>query len=32
MKFMLMMNSPRDGYEVYLKWPKKVLEAGRGLG
>jgi hypothetical protein len=27
MKFMRMMNSPRYGYEVYQKWPKKVLEA-----
>lgn len=27
MKFMLLMNSPRDGYEQYLGWPKKILEA-----
>jgi hypothetical protein len=27
MKYMLMMNSPLDGYETYLSWPKKVLEA-----
>ena len=27
MRFMLLMNSPRDGYEAYLAWPKKVLEA-----
>lgn len=27
MKYMLIMNSPRDGYEQYMKWPKKVLEA-----
>lgn len=27
MKYMLMMNSPRDGYAQYLSWPKKVLEA-----
>ena len=27
MKFILMMNSPRDGYEQYLLWPKKILEA-----
>jgi len=27
MKFMLMMNSPRDGYAQYMSWPKKVLEA-----
>lgn len=27
MKFMLIMNSPRDGYTEFLKWPKKVLDA-----
>ena len=27
MKFMLMMNTPRDGYDQYMSWPKKVLEA-----
>jgi len=27
MKFMLIMNSPLDGYETYLSWPKEVLEA-----
>jgi hypothetical protein len=27
MKYMLIMNSPRDGYEQYMKWPKKILEA-----
>jgi hypothetical protein len=27
MKYMLMMNAPRDGYAQYLKWPKKILEA-----
>jgi hypothetical protein len=27
MKFMLIMNTPRDGYTQYLSWPKKVLEA-----
>jgi len=27
MKYMLIMNSPRDGYDQYMKWPKKVLEA-----
>ncbi len=27
MKFMLMMNTPRDGYTRYLSWPKQVLEA-----
>ncbi len=27
MKFMLIMNSPRDGYAQYMSWPKEVLEA-----
>ena len=27
MKFMLIMNTPRDGYTQYLSWPKKILEA-----
>jgi hypothetical protein len=27
MKYMLIMNSPRDGYTQYMNWPKKVLEA-----
>ncbi len=27
MKYMLIMNSPRDGYRQYVNWPKKVLEA-----
>jgi hypothetical protein len=27
MKYMLIMNSPRDGYDQYMKWPKKILEA-----
>ena len=27
MKFMLIMNTPRDGYAQYMSWPKKVLEA-----
>ena len=27
MKFMLMLNTPRDGYTQYLSWPKQVLEA-----
>jgi hypothetical protein len=26
-KFLLMMNSPRDGYTQYLNWPRKILEA-----
>lgn len=27
MKFVLMIHSPRDGYEQYKNWPKKDLEA-----
>lgn len=27
MKFMLIMNSPRDGYTQYLSWPRRILEA-----
>jgi len=27
MKFMLMMNTPRDGYAWYMSWPKEVIAA-----
>ena len=27
MKYMLMMNCPRDGYEQFGSWPKKEIEA-----
>ena len=27
MRFMLMMNTPRDGYAEYLSWPKEILAA-----
>jgi hypothetical protein len=27
MKFILLMNTPRDGYARFMSWPKKVLEA-----
>lgn len=27
MKYMLIMNSPRNGYDQYMKWPRKILEA-----
>jgi hypothetical protein len=27
MKYMLIMNTPRDGYDQFVKWPKKLLEA-----
>ena len=27
MKYMLMMNTPRDGYAKYMSWPKQLLAA-----
>jgi hypothetical protein len=27
MRYMLIMNTPRDGYAQYMNWPKKILEA-----
>ncbi|MEO8201440.1 MAG: YciI family protein [Gemmatimonadota bacterium] len=27
MKYMLIMNTPKDGYTQYMNWPRKVLEA-----
>jgi hypothetical protein len=27
MKYMLIMNTPRDGYTQYMSWPKQILEA-----
>jgi hypothetical protein len=27
MQYMLIMNTPKDGYEQYMKWPQKILEA-----
>lgn len=27
MKYLLIMNTPRDGYTQYMNWPKKILEA-----
>ena len=27
MRFMLMMNTPRGGYDEYMRWPKALLEA-----
>ena len=27
MKFMLMLNTERDGYTRYMSWPKEMLEA-----
>lgn len=27
MKYMLIMNSPRNGYAQYMSWPKEILEA-----
>ena len=29
MKYLLIMNTPRDGYTQYLNWPKKILEANQ---
>lgn len=27
MRYMLIMNTPRDGYAQYMGWPKEILEA-----
>jgi hypothetical protein len=27
MKYMLIMNTPRDGYSQFMNWPEKILEA-----
>jgi hypothetical protein len=27
MQYMLIMNTPREGYTQYMNWPKKILEA-----
>jgi hypothetical protein len=27
MRYMLMMNTPRDGYRKYMSWPKELIEA-----
>jgi hypothetical protein len=27
MKYMIMMNSPRDGYAQFMSWPREILEA-----
>jgi len=31
MKYVLIMNTPRDGYTQYLAWPKKILEANQAF-
>jgi hypothetical protein len=31
MKYMLIMNTPTDGYEQYMKWPQKILEANQAF-
>lgn len=31
MKYMLIMNSPRDGYDQYMSWPKEILEANGAI-
>jgi hypothetical protein len=27
MKYMIMINTPRDGYAQFMSWPKEILEA-----
>ena len=27
MKYILIMNTPRDGYTQYMSWPKEILRA-----
>jgi hypothetical protein len=27
MKYMLILNTPRDGYSQFVRWPKKIIEA-----
>ena len=27
MKYMIMMNTPRDGYAQFMSWPREILEA-----
>ena len=27
MKYMMILNTPRDGYTQYMNWPRKILEA-----
>lgn len=27
MKYMMILNTPRDGYTQYMNWPKKIIEA-----
>jgi hypothetical protein len=27
MKYMLIMNTPRDGYNQYMSWPRELIEA-----
>ncbi|MBC7789627.1 MAG: hypothetical protein H7Z74_06755, partial [Anaerolineae bacterium] len=31
MKYMLIMNTPRDGYTQYMNWPKKIIEANNAF-
>ena len=31
MRFMLIMNSPKDGYTQYMSWPRKILEANQAF-
>jgi hypothetical protein len=31
MRYMLIMNTSRDGYTQHMNWPKKILEANRAF-
>ena len=31
MKYMMIMNTPHDGYTQYMNWPKKILEANNAF-
>ena len=31
MKYMMILNTPRDGYIQYMNWPKKILEANQAF-
>ena len=31
MKYMMILNTPRDGYNQYMNWPKKILEANQAF-
>lgn len=31
MKYMMIMNTPKDGYTQYMNWPRKILEANQAF-